>query len=803
MSKHSPASAVSDGQDVWSDESGNEDGDAGSSRKRRRTATEKPISVSCETCKSRKVKCDRARPSCGWCLKNNQLCEYKERKKPGLRAGYGKELEGRMAEQAAAIEELRQIIARHEIVIAQLTNDQERSPHASGSHSENPLFRTPSLPTTHVPRPETALFMQRPSHSPYMSAFSNLNDRRTPSLPHSAGFQGQVGSENMASSGIQGVQAVTKDIFNEPNPAMQSPTLDLPEHSGTTPNSVPATASHEFPDHDLCYHLVDLFFKHINVWCPILHRRSTMDLLFGPMPLQEEEKVLLHAIIATTLRFSSDRRLNDSFRQSQHKISKERVQLFGMEHSSVRALQALVILTLDLVGDSNGPPGWNMLALIARQVVQLGLSVESTSLSIAPIYPSIYTLRAMILPEPRDFIEEETRRRLFWVIYLLDRYATIATAFEFALDEKEIDRRLPCREDLLNNNQHVQTRWFKSSGRVEISEDKPENLGAYSYYIEVVGILSKIHQFLKEPVDIGALADVERWQKRYRELDSELQSWKYRLPHEYGDMSRIYDRGPKQKAVNCSWVMLHAAYHTTIIRLHSSAAYPTTRSPIFTPSYSAAQRCQAAVENIVALSTYVKTADILNQFGPPFAFSLWVAARVLLVHGCTIDHRVSQSINPLVETLREMGSYWKVADRYATLLQRVLDEYRESERAPGMETPNTVKILADMRRTAFDLDSLISRAPKIHNTGNVKVIATPARTPAPSDLEYLDVFDFFNLPRLPTNPGTVAETNGGREDDAPTNAQNGSNMHEHSVNGLNEFNITNFIFDQNTDWLGS
>jgi hypothetical protein len=26
---------------------------------------------------------------------------------------------------------------------------------------------------------------------------------------------------------------------------------------------------------------------------------------------------------------------------------------------------------------------------------------------------------------------------------------------------------------------------------------------------------------------------------------------------------------------------------------------------------------------------------------------------------------------------------------------------------------------------------------------------TPARTPAPNELEYLDVFDFFNYPRLP------------------------------------------------------
>lgn len=39
---------------------------------------------------------DRAQPSCGWCTRNGQVCEYKERKKPGLRAGYGKELEQRL-----------------------------------------------------------------------------------------------------------------------------------------------------------------------------------------------------------------------------------------------------------------------------------------------------------------------------------------------------------------------------------------------------------------------------------------------------------------------------------------------------------------------------------------------------------------------------------------------------------------------------------------------------------------------------------------------------------------------------------
>lgn len=29
-------------------------------------------------------------------MRNNQICEYRERKKPGLRAGYGRELEARL-----------------------------------------------------------------------------------------------------------------------------------------------------------------------------------------------------------------------------------------------------------------------------------------------------------------------------------------------------------------------------------------------------------------------------------------------------------------------------------------------------------------------------------------------------------------------------------------------------------------------------------------------------------------------------------------------------------------------------------
>jgi hypothetical protein len=334
------------------------------------------------------------------------------------------------------------------------------------------------------------------------------------------------------------------------------------DHFAPSMSRTLSQADADFPPYDLLYGLVDLFFKHIYPWCPILHRQSTLNSLFGDSSLEEADRIILHAVVATTVKFSTDQRLTPDKRARYHKNSKEKVLLYGIENSSVKSLQALVILALDVVGCSNGPPGWNLLALITRSVVQLGLSMETYSPMVAPQYASIYTLRANVLPVPKDWIEEESRRRLFWMIYVLDRYATVATAFEFALDENEIDRRLPCRDDLYARNVPIETRWFHTKTRTDYSMNRPENLGSFSYYVEILGILTRIHKFLKKPVDITSLSDVETWQGEYRELDNAIEQWKYNLPAEYGNSARIFSKPGGNQNLNSGLVMLHAAFHT-------------------------------------------------------------------------------------------------------------------------------------------------------------------------------------------------------------------------------------------------
>ncbi len=626
------------------------------------------------------VPLDRAVPACGWCARNQHPCEYKERKKPGLRAGYGRELEGRLDQLESIIQDQGRQLAAH-LQACSLTD------RSSMSHQHSSEFAG-HLPNSGFNGSGVSYDTEGPARQQMIDP---QLQRPSTSRQHSLAY---------STTGVPPEHAQSVHHYSEPSPA--HPQLTSP-HSTVAMPPPPQTHYSEntapLPPYDLLYTLVDLYFRHVNVWLPLLDKKSTLDTLFGPSPLPEADKVVLHAIVAVALRFSRDSRLSSENRQHYHNTSKQKVQLFGLENSSIRALQALVILALDVTGNTNGPPGWNLLALISRSVIQLGLSVETTSSLAAPMYPSIATLRASVLPDARSPIEDEERRRLFWAVYLLDRYATVATAFEFALDDKEVDRRLPCRDDLFSANKSAETKWFRQSGQNRYATNLLDVHGHFAYHCELLGILGRIHLFLKRPIDIGSLADVEQWQGTYRALDSELNAWHFSLPDDFANITRLMKTNTPAKPVNCGWLMLHAAYALTTIRLNSSAAYPSQSSPIFSSSYSAMQRCLSAVDNMRQLCQFVKVSGLLDKVGPPFAFSAWVCARVALVHGSIMDHEVDPDIDFFVTLLAEMGQYWDVARRYSEILSRVLGEYRTSQHSgPERVTPSTVKILADMRR---------------------------------------------------------------------------------------------------------
>lgn len=74
-----------------------------------------------------------------------------------------------------------------------------------------------------------------------------------------------------------------------------------------------------------------------------------------------------------------------------------------------------------------------------------------------------------------------------------------------------------------------------------------------------------------------------------------------------------------------------------------------------------------------------------------------------------------------------------------------------------------------------------------------------------------DVFDFFNMPRLPMGDATMNSAHAGAGAGEENGQQypaglDGQNAGGHSngssgAMGNNEFNITNFMYDANADWF--
>ena len=426
--------------------------------------------------------------------------------------------------------------------------------------------------------------------------------------------------------------------------------------------------------------LVDLYFEHVNAWQPLLEQKSILELLRDPLELSEPDQVLLHALVLSGSRYSTDR---NTVRQQYHESSRHRIRLYALEHSNIRGLQALAILTVEVLGDAHTVEAMNLLALLAQNFSHLGLGVERRfDLGLSIDAPAGLTQGSMI-PHPTSWLQEEEARRLFWAVYNIDRYTNTSTSSNFIINEREVNRPLPCRYVLWVAGEQVDTRWYRTDRPFEMTANVPENLGSFSYLCEVTRIMTRIHEFVKQPLDFYSLSDIDRWKASYTELDRQLSSWLRSLPDEYAQISESSHSDMRTRASN--WITLQSGFILASIRLHSIAGYPPMTSELFQASHSAMCKCITAVTSMVRTAQDVVSAGMLQRLGPPFAGALWVTARLLLVHATVPEHDLDPSIHFLISTLEKLGDHWPVAKVFASRLGCMLSHVDTDDNFPSLE----------------------------------------------------------------------------------------------------------------------
>lgn len=138
--------------------------------------------------------------------------------------------------------------------------------------------------------------------------------------------------------------------------------------------------------------------------------------------------------------------------------------------------------------------------------------------------------------------------------------------------------------------------------------------------------------------------------------------------------------------------------------MHSIAAFPPTTSAHFKGSPAAARRCRQAVDAMTSLLQPL-TENELDHLGPMCAFLVWIACRNLVIVWTAEQDSgsgvVPANLTTLLDVLKQLARRWQCAQRYADLVQLILDTRK------GTDGEARLRIFNDTRRTAYGIHHLL------------------------------------------------------------------------------------------------
>jgi hypothetical protein len=489
------------------------------------------------------------------------------------------------------------------------------------------------------------------------------------------------------------------------------PSIGIPQVQDTVPG---------LPAPSLLQELVELFFELVHPWMPMFCKANFQTNMFAP-----ERQVLLHAVVTLTFRFWRKPAPAAKQRDDMVKTSREQVLLRTVDSCSLVSTQALALMALESLSQGPGPRTWNAMSMLVTACRHLGLAKSAS-----PTTPE--TATPLVRNEDDDdgagisHIAVEEKRRLFWIIYGLDRFSSASHGQPGGLDARDI--RLPYPASDRDWGQYVAPEWFQAVPQAKFTHVHcPSAL--WHHNIDVLAMMDRSNQLLIKPLDLTLPAHCQEWQSIFRRLDITISTWFENLPREVRERPATFDP---------MWIMLHATFQLINIRMYTVAAFPSTTSNYLRSSPSARGRCRQSIRAVVALASSLQPQE-LDQLNPMFAFVVWVASRSLIILWTTGYEPNYESmppdLEPLLSVLRQMATRWPCAQRYADIIQLILDTKNNPDGPTGIE------IFNDTRRTSYGLQSLLGSlaAPRIQEA-------------FPSSIDFLDMalpeFSDFGTSRI-------------------------------------------------------
>ncbi|KAI0858915.1 hypothetical protein F4860DRAFT_505019 [Xylaria cubensis] len=525
-------------------------------------------SLSCVTCRSRKLRCDKVRPVCTRCAKVNGDCVYPEsRRKPAFKRRNVKELEERLAQ-----------------VEGLLRQASEGRPAGAGAgagvalDAEELAAEVVNIDAFEIPITEDVQFQGIDYGTPNISLDNPTFDF---SDANSAAFTGDASAQPLGG-------------FNDN--AFNGELIDL------------GGVFETLPPFEVMEDLNRLFFERQQQFAPIVHPGRYLQAFYSP-PHMKPPMCLQYAIWALTS--NNDPKYNayhDIFyRRARQYADTDEMKGYGEHFITVAHAQTWCILATDEAKSML----FTRAAMSCARAVRLAAMMGLHHLDSPPDESS------PTLAPPRDWAELEERRRVFWGIFSIDSHCSISTGWPHLIDVTEVTTHLPANEAAFHSGEPVDTCSIHDVFKGDHS------YSSFAGSIVVCHLFNLILKHAHRPKENDNPENYEygEYWKRHRDIDNTLSSAfmfipeSFRLPENYRDLT----------AVNTN-----LNFHASIICLHHAAleridTYKLPESAKRT-SHDRLNAAAQEIVNIMKLTSHLSSSPRT----PLAALSLFCAASVYM-----------------------------------------------------------------------------------------------------------------------------------------------------------------------------
>ncbi|KAK9718731.1 hypothetical protein K7432_005276 [Basidiobolus ranarum] len=603
------------------------------------------VSRACDHCRRKKVRCDGVQPCCGHCKVLNIECTYLDvTKKRGPPKGYIEAIENRLhrmehllgglaqsdprvAENIMA--ELRKIEVDDSAVIinsqrSSKSNEHIRSPHISKDSSESACNSPLTNSSKSSPRDVLASDPVIESLGDDTSQLSFDEQGRVRYMGGSSGFYVLQDNVKMEDS-FDSLRSFIQESSNQ-------------ESSEDKTDVLPASPVFE--------HLLDVYFTYINPFFPLLHKAD----FYGQLRqnVHSVSKLLLNSIFALSSNLSREREWLHK-ENARFEVFYSRAKCLLNESYDVTSLsnvQALILLSICFRITHGGIKSWIYSGMAIRLAEDLGLHRNPDSWQTQRLSNSV----------------RETRKRVWWACYILDRGASSSMGRPLCIDDRHCDTSYPNIPPLELDSPQVMS--------------DPEAGYCMKVFVQSV----KLHEIMGSILNnIYAIRGTStenpiRSESILLELDSALHTWQVSLPSSMKYEPSEYFAGTPPSAPLVAYI--HILYHNALILLHRPYI-PKPKPKVLPSPYPSLHICTTSANSITAIAAACHGKPDFEEFLVLVLFPLFTSSTVHLINATSNDPWLSKSakksLHQNLQILEIVRGRWGSAGKYYVTLKSLLD----------------------------------------------------------------------------------------------------------------------------------